>query len=110
MYHKRVPVSFESKHIEENTKDRYATKVFRLFLSYCLIYCQCIIKKLCSRFLSDLDFKKHATMIIGLAFLPVDKVAEGVTALIGEVLDDLVPVVEWFKENYIERHSGGFKT
>ena len=48
-------------------------------------------------------------MINSLAFLPVDKVAYGVKALLGEVVEELVPVVNWFKENYVERQTGGFK-
>ena len=49
-------------------------------------------------------------MIISLAFLLIDKVADSVKVLLGEVVDELVAVVEWFQENYVEKQTGGFKT
>ena len=49
-------------------------------------------------------------MIISLAFLPIDKVADGVKVLLGEVVEELVAVVEWFQENYVEKKTGGFIT
>ena len=48
-------------------------------------------------------------MIISLAYLPVNKVADGVKALLGEVVEELVDVVRCFKENCVEKQTGGFK-
>ena len=47
-------------------------------------------------------------MIISLAFLPIDKVADGVKVLLKEVVEELEPVVKWFQENYVEKQTGGF--
>lgn len=49
-------------------------------------------------------------MILSLAFLPVDKVEDGVKALLGEVREELEPIVRWFEENYVKKQTGGFKT
>lgn len=65
------------------------------------------LKLLCFRFRTDVEFNKNAKMIISLAFLPLQKVADGLQALLATVCDELVPVVTWFRDTYIERQAGG---
>ena len=48
-------------------------------------------------------------MIISLAFLPLQKVADGLQALLAAICDELVQIVTWFRDTYIVSQAAGLK-
>lgn len=53
------------------------------------------------------ELKQFVGMIDGLAFLPVDEVVEGMTALKDLAPDSVMPVIDYFDNTYV---SGGYKS
>ena len=41
-------------------------------------------------------------MILSLAFLPTEKVVDGLEVLIANISEELVTVLEWFRHYYVE--------
>lgn len=49
------------------------------------------------------DFALHAKMITALCFVPVDDLDTHVDSLAGNLPEELIPVLNWFEDNYIGR-------
>ena len=49
------------------------------------------------------DFALHAKMITALCFVPVDDLSSCVDSLAESLPEELIPVLNWFEDNYIGR-------
>ena len=55
-----------------------------------------------SRFHTDANFAREAKMIVSLAFLPIERVVDGLESLLANFPQELVAVLQWFRYHYVE--------